>query len=132
MAAGAAPSETDVRCDLTYREARRATLRPRQGARPLRAAALETLGAEVVVPQLRETQLVAFTCLGAKKSGDIYTATDLALMASMAERCGEVIERIDLETLARESQATQSALRRYVRWPIASSQAMRSSQASAR
>jgi class 3 adenylate cyclase len=82
--------------------------------RPFERAALETLGAEVVVPQLRGDQLVAFTCLGTKKSGDIYTATDLALLASVAARCGEVIERIDLETLAKESQAMQSALRRYV------------------
>jgi len=72
-----------------------------------------------VVPQLRGPQLVAFTCLGAKKSGDIYTATDLGLMASVAERCGEVIERIDLETLAKESQAMQSALRRYVPGAVA-------------
>jgi class 3 adenylate cyclase len=86
---------------------------------PFERAALETLGAEVVVPQLRGAQLVAFTCVGAKKSGDIYTATDLSLMASVAERCGEVIERIDLETLARESQAMQSALRRYVPGAIA-------------
>jgi len=81
---------------------------------PFERAALETLGAEVVVPQLRESRLVAFTCLGAKRSGDIYTATDLALLASVSARCGEVIERIDLETLARESQAMQSALQRYV------------------
>src|SRR5690606_3915109 len=66
---------------------------------PFERAALETLGAEVVEPQLRGDQLVAFTCLGAKKSGDIYTATDLGLLASVAERCSEVIERIDLETL---------------------------------
>jgi adenylate cyclase len=73
----------------------------------------------VVVPQLRGDQLVAFTCLGAKKSGDIYTATDLGLLASVAERCSEVIERIDLETLANESRSLQSALRRYVPGAVA-------------
>jgi class 3 adenylate cyclase len=86
---------------------------------PFERAALETLGAEVVVPQLREGRLVAFTCLGGKRSGDIYTASDLALLASVAQRCGEVIERIDLETLAKESQAMQSALRRYVPGAVA-------------
>lgn len=86
---------------------------------PFERAALETLGAEVVVPQLRGDQLVAFTCLGAKKSGDIYTATDLGLLASVAERCSEVIERIDLETLANESRSLQSALRRYVPGAVA-------------
>jgi class 3 adenylate cyclase len=86
---------------------------------PFERAALETLGAEVVVPQLREQQLVAFTCLGGKKSGDIYTASDLALLAAVAERCAEVIARIDVETLAREAQAMQSALRRYVPGAVA-------------
>jgi len=86
---------------------------------PFERAALETLGAEVVVPLLRERQVVAFTCLGGKRSGDIYTASDLALLAAVAERCAEVIARIDLETLARESQAMQSALRRYVPGAVA-------------
>jgi len=86
---------------------------------PFDRAALEALGAEIVVPQLRENRLVAFICLGGKKSGDIYTATDLALMASVAARCGEVIERIDVETLAREAQAMQAALRRYVPGAVA-------------
>jgi class 3 adenylate cyclase len=86
---------------------------------PFERAALETLGAEVVAPLLRGSRLMAFTCLGAKRSGDIYTGTDLSLLASVATRCGEVIERIDLETLARESQAMQSALRRYVPGAVA-------------
>jgi class 3 adenylate cyclase len=86
---------------------------------PFERAALDTLGAEVVVPQLREKQLVAFTCLGAKRSGDIYTAGDLALLRSVAERCSEVIERIDAETLLREAQSMQSALRRYVPGAVA-------------
>jgi len=86
---------------------------------PFERAALETLGAEVVVPLLREQQVVAFTCLGGKRSGDIYTASDLALLAAVAERCTEVIARIDAETLAKEAQAMQSALRRYVPGAVA-------------
>jgi class 3 adenylate cyclase len=86
---------------------------------PFERAALETLGAEVVVPLLREKQVVAFSCLGGKRSGDIYTASDLALLASASERCAEVIARIDAETLAREAQAMQSALRRYVPGAVA-------------
>jgi adenylate cyclase len=62
---------------------------------------------------------VAFSCLGGKRSGDIYTASDLALLASASERCAEVIARIDAETLAREAQAMQSALRRYVPGAVA-------------
>jgi class 3 adenylate cyclase len=96
-------------------EARKAPLfaRAREIA-PFERAALETLGAEVVVPLLRDKQVLSFTCLAGKRSGDIYTASDLALLASVAERCAELIARIDAETLAREAQAMQSALRRYV------------------
>jgi adenylate cyclase len=54
-----------------------------------------------------------------QRSGDIYTASDLALLGAVAERCGEVIACIDAETLAREAQAMQSALRRYVPGAVA-------------
>jgi class 3 adenylate cyclase len=77
-------------------------------------ASLETLGVEVVVPIRRGDELVAFTCLGGKRSGDIYTPTDVALLATLANRCAEVLARLDAESVARESQAMQTALRRYV------------------
>ncbi|MGH7289235.1 MAG: adenylate/guanylate cyclase domain-containing protein [Myxococcota bacterium] len=86
---------------------------------PFERAALETLGAEVVVPVLREKQLLAFTCLAGKRSGDIYTASDLALLATLAERCSEVIARLDADEVARQAQAMQSALRRYVPGAVA-------------
>jgi class 3 adenylate cyclase len=101
-------------------EAKRAPLFARsKELGPFERAALETLGAEVVVPLLRETRVIAFTCLGGKRSGDIYTTSDLARLASVSERCEDVIARIDLETLAKESQAMQSALRRYVPGAVA-------------
>ncbi len=86
---------------------------------PFERAALETLGAEVVVPVLREKQLLAFTCLAGKRSGDIYTASDLALLAAVAERCSEVIARLDADEVTRQAQAMQSALRRYVPGAVA-------------
>jgi class 3 adenylate cyclase len=101
-------------------EAKRAPLFARsKELGPFERAALETLGAEVVVPLLRETQVIAFTCLGGKRSGDIYTSSDLALLASVSERCEDVIARIDAETLASEAQAMQAALRRYVPGAVA-------------
>src|SRR4029450_6218400 len=39
-------------------------------------AALETLGVPLAVPVHRDGRLVAFICLGRKRSGDVYTATD--------------------------------------------------------
>jgi class 3 adenylate cyclase len=101
-------------------EAKRTPLFARSKALgPFERAVLETLGAEVVVPLLRETQVIAFTCLGGKHSGDIYTASDLALLASVSQRCEDVVARLDLETLALEAQAMQSALRRYVPGAVA-------------
>ena len=43
----------------------------------------------------RAEKLLAFTCLAGQRSGDIYTASDLALLAALAERCSEVIARLD-------------------------------------
>jgi len=86
---------------------------------PFERAALETLGAEVVAPVLRDGQLLAFTCLAGKRSGDIYTPTDLTLLAAVAERCSEVIARLDADEVTRQAQAMQSALRRYVPGAVA-------------
>jgi class 3 adenylate cyclase len=87
---------------------------------PFERAALETLGAEVVVPVLGgDGQLVAFTCLAGKRSGDIYTATDLERLGSVAERCAEVLARLDADAVAREARELQSALRRYVPGAVA-------------
>jgi class 3 adenylate cyclase len=86
---------------------------------PFERAALETLGAEVVVPLRRSEQLIAFMCLAGKRSGDIYTATDLGHLAALAERSSEVLARLGADEVAREAQAMQSALRRYVPGAVA-------------
>ena len=86
---------------------------------PFERAALETLGAEVVVPVLRDGRLVAFTCLAGKRSGDIYTATDLERLGSVAERCADVLARLDAAGVAREARELQGALRRYVPGAVA-------------
>lgn len=90
-----------------------------KGLSPFERAALETLGAEVVVPVPRAGRLVAFTCLAGKRSGDIYTATDLERLGSLAERCGEVLARLDADAVAREARELQSALRRFVPGAVA-------------
>jgi class 3 adenylate cyclase len=86
---------------------------------PFERAALETLGAEVVVPVMRDGQLVAFTCLAGKRSGDVYTATDLERLGSVAERCGDVLARLDADAVARDARELQAALRRYVPGSVA-------------
>jgi class 3 adenylate cyclase len=86
---------------------------------PFDRAALETLGVEVVVPTHGAADLVAFTCLGAKRSGDIYTPTDLALLTALANRCSEVLARLDASASAEQAEKIQSALRRYVPGAVA-------------
>jgi class 3 adenylate cyclase len=86
---------------------------------PFDRAALETLGVEVVVPTHGAADLVAFTCLGAKRSGDIYTPTDLALLTALANRCSEVLARLDASASAEQAEKIQTALRRYVPGAVA-------------
>jgi hypothetical protein len=77
-------------------------------------AALETLGAEVVVPVRRRDALLAFVCLGPKGSGDVYTPTDLAHLAALGERLSAELLRFEDAEIIRQARAMQEALRRYV------------------
>jgi GAF domain-containing protein len=45
---------------------------------------LSGLGIAVVVPFRSRGRLLGFTCLGAKRSGDIFTSTELALLTAVA------------------------------------------------
>lgn len=47
-------------------------------------ASLAGLDAELLVPLRPQGALSAFLCLGPKLSGDVYTSTDLSLLASVA------------------------------------------------
>jgi adenylate cyclase len=53
-------------------------------------------------------------CLGPKRSGDIYTATELALLVAVASRLSDRLLHIDGARMAGEARALQAALRRYV------------------
>jgi hypothetical protein len=69
---------------------------------PFARAALEALGAAVVVPVVVGDALAAFVCLGPKRSGDIYTATDLAHLASIAQTMVDQLRRFASEAAAAE------------------------------
>ncbi len=90
-----------------------------KGLSPFDRATLETLGAEVIVPVRRAGRLVAFACLASKRSGDIYTPTEVALLAAVSDRCSEVLARLDVEAIADEAQKVQASLRRYVPGAVA-------------
>jgi class 3 adenylate cyclase len=77
-------------------------------------AALDTLGAAVVVPARVRSQLAAFICLGPKRSGDIYTSTDLALLTAVADKVSTQLDHMDQEQITREAREMQEELRRFV------------------
>jgi hypothetical protein len=52
-------------------------------------AALHALDAALLVPVRPQGALEAFLCLGPKRSGDVYTPTDLTLLASVAHHASE-------------------------------------------
>jgi class 3 adenylate cyclase len=82
-------------------------------------AALETLGVSVVVPTRRGETVVAFTCLGPKRSGDIYTPEEIAYLTAVAKSCSEVLVRLEDEVVIREARELQRSLRRYVPGAVA-------------
>ncbi len=100
-----------------------------QRARPLAAdateldpfdrAALETLDASVVFPTRRAEVVVAFTCIGRKRSTDIYTPEDLAHMSAVASRCSEILSKLNSADLIREARELQQSMRRYVPGAVA-------------
>lgn len=92
-----------------------------QWARTLPAAERATLDldAPALVPVRRAGELAAAICLGPKRSGDVYTATDLALLAAVAEKVSAELLRFDAADILRHERAMSEALRRYVPEPVA-------------
>lgn len=86
---------------------------------PLARAALEMLGAALLVPLRSADVLIGFVSLGPKRSGDIYTRTDLALLTAVAARLSERFVEQGERALREEAEASQRALRRYVPGAVA-------------
>lgn len=82
-------------------------------------ATLSGLEIRVVVPIQRRGVLEAFIWLGEKRSGDIYTATDLSLLTSLAKSLSIHLLRFDEADLLERSRAMQQKMRRYVPGAIA-------------
>jgi len=86
---------------------------------PADRAALDSLRVAVVLPISRNEPPAAFVCLGHKRSGDIYTTTDYALLAAVADKVAGELRRFDEAEIHRQARAMQDALRRYVPEPVA-------------
>jgi class 3 adenylate cyclase len=72
------------------------------------------LGAAVVLPVSRNGSLAAFVCLGHKRSGDVYTATDLALLAAVTAKISSELQRFSEAEILNQARVMQDSLRRYV------------------
>jgi class 3 adenylate cyclase len=83
------------------------------------ASALEAMGAVLLVPLRPKGALVGFVCLGEKRSGDVYTAQDRALLASIAEKASDELVRFHELELREAERALGARLRRYVPGAIA-------------
>jgi adenylate cyclase len=86
---------------------------------PFERAVLEELGVAVVAPVQVDGQLAALVALGPKRSGDVYTATDLAWISAVAERMAVELQRFDAERLIERGRELQAAYRRYVPGAVA-------------
>jgi class 3 adenylate cyclase len=76
--------------------------------------ALDAMGSELVVPVLLRDRLEAFACLGSKRSGTVYGASELALLQSVADKAADELRRFALEEVHRDQRAMCDRLRRYV------------------
>lgn len=75
---------------------------------------LAELEAGTLIPVHRGTVLEAVICLGSKRSGDIYTATDLALLTALGKTLSSHMLRFDEAELLERARAMQQRMRRYV------------------
>ena len=81
-------------------------------------AALEQLQAAVLLPVWRGPMLAGVICLGGKRSGDIYTDTDLTLLAAVTDKVSGELLRFDNAVILRQERDMSEALRRYVPQPV--------------
>jgi signal transduction histidine kinase len=71
---------------------------------------MRALGFAAVVPLRHDAALAAFVALGAKRTGDVYTPTDVALLSLIGDRASAQLERFDHAELLREGRALADAL----------------------
>ena len=83
------------------------------------ARAVETLDAAVLVPIRPDGALAAAIALGPKRSGDVYTPTDLALLGVVGDKVAGELNRIAADARLRHERGVQEAFRRYVPAPVA-------------
>jgi class 3 adenylate cyclase len=81
---------------------------------PFQRAVLETLGVPVVVPVRFGGSLVAFLCLGEKRSKDVYTDSDLVLLAMICDKLAGELQRFEQRQQLDASEALNERMRPYL------------------
>ncbi len=76
-------------------------------------AQLDGLGAEILLPLRRDDELAAFVVLGAKRSGDVYSRTEIAMLEGLADRVGLELSTIERDALLAEEQVLYEKLAHY-------------------
>jgi len=92
----------------------RAEQRSGPGLTAFDKAVIETLDVAVILPIRGAESLVGFICLGPKRSGDIYSPGDLALLAASAGHASQRLRHFGDEQLLTRAREMQDALQRYV------------------
>jgi class 3 adenylate cyclase len=80
---------------------------------------LERFGVSLVLPMTRGKAETGLICLGAKASGDIYTATDRALLTAVADKVSDALLRFDEAEILQRERAMRDSLERYVPTSVA-------------
>jgi class 3 adenylate cyclase len=83
-------------------------------ADPADRGAIGSLGAVVLVPIAHGAELAGFVALGPKGSGDVYTATDRALLSAIGSTLAASLARLGEKELLREARVREERLARYV------------------
>jgi class 3 adenylate cyclase len=93
--------------------------RPRGARARGDTAALDSMAVQLILPVHRDDDLAAFVCLGAKRSGDSYTASDLALLQTISDKASDRLGHFQREDVYRQEREMYEELRKYVPGVIA-------------
>jgi class 3 adenylate cyclase len=86
---------------------------------PFERAVLETLDVPLVLPIWGRQRLAGLLALGPKRSGDVFTSTERALLVSVADKIAGELQRFDQAERLAASDRLQTTLRQYVEPGIA-------------
>lgn len=75
---------------------------------------LAAIGVALVLAVRRSGRVASVLALGPKRSGDVYSPTDKALLRAVSEKMSDVLQRFDEAEILRQERAMRDSFRRYV------------------